>query len=466
MTSYTKIQLIRSEILSKNIIKSSREIDKEISENVSASIHGLHFAWNARFLLTRHFTRVKPMPTFFKTQYDYYILFLSELAVIRALRYIGKKRELSADKIFVIKKLQIQRDESSKLGRELLGCFISYGQVDEMSLDYGLLLSEYFMLNIVKPLALVDHNFIAILPTPLSAISMEIDGNVIYLLPCTITLLIDYYKARETRKRILGYEVDCIETEGYIVACRYDERYHKKVKCFTEFPPFKIIIPKIEQVDDQLFRDYYFERKRIITHVAGIIVFGKQPVLPALGISQNHEGFILVFCEVPYSIDVSSFIHLGEPVTIAEKNGKYKLSGIKLKVERRLQETFKRKVIGTIYFLERKFGAEKQIMNFENIASGRDFDTHDWLEIENNHIYLYAPPFLHLSLLKKISPTQLFQVVRDFSKNQNIDIILRYRDKHKTWIKILRLENLLNIWYKVYSMHKLFLKKYKLSTLL
>jgi len=467
MSIYQKVQITRSEIIAKEIAKCSKGIDKKIDDTFKHThhvIHGLHFAWNAKFLLTRSFAKVKPLPKFFITQYDYYTLFLPELGIIRALRYMGK-RDLSANEIFLIRRLQIQRDETSRLGQELLGCFISYGQVDlKEEINYDLLLLEYFFLNLIKPLAVVDRNFSAILPTPFSTVSILIESDVVFLVPCTALILIDYTKARETRGNILGEVIDYIETEGYTICCKYDEKSPKMVKCYI-IGPFKVVIPKIEQVDEQLYHEYYENRDPVITNLAGIIVFGSKPLLPSLNLN-DFGGFILVFCEVPYSLDVSAFIHLGESINIIDKEEKYRLNGIKLKIEKKLFEIFRNKVFKTIDYIRRNNNAKEQIIDFEKVTS-KNYNFTGWLERVDNCVYLYAPPLITLSLVHKIKFNELLQVMEKFTKRDTgLDIILENRYKHKIWLKILNLENFLKVWYETFNTHRVITEKYKLFTLL
>ena len=467
MSIYQKVQITRSEIIANEVINQSRKIDTKIDNTFKDKhhiIHGLHFAWNAKFLLTKSFAKVKPIPKFFVTRYDYYTIFLPELGIIRALRYMGRQ-DLPANKMFLIKKLQIQRDETSRLGQKLLGCFISYGQVDlKEEINYDLLLLEYFFLNLIKPLVVVDRNFNAILPTPFSTVSILIGSDVVFLAPFTALMLIDYTKAQETRGYILGEIVDYIETEGYTICCRYDEKSPKIVKCYI-IGPFRVVIPEIEQVDEQLYHEYYENRDLVITNLAGIIVFGNKPLLPNLNLN-DFGGFILVFCEVPYSLDVSSFIHLGEPINIIDREEKYKLNGIKLKIENKLFEIFRNKVFRTIGYVRKEYNAKEQIIDFERIVS-EDYNFTEWLERRNNYVYLYAPSLIALSLVHKIKLNELLQVMEKFTKrNTGLNIILENRYEHKIWLKILNLENFLKIWYETFNTHRTIAEKYKLFTLL
>jgi len=454
-----KIQLSRCKFIAQKIIDVAKNVDGEIEKCFGKDhyeLYALPFAWNVRLLLTKSFAKMSVVPRLFKTFYDFYILYFPRLGLVRSVRYTGE-RELPADSVLVVKKLKIQRDEKSSIGENLVGCFISHGQIGSVNdVSSDLLFFEYFYINLVKPLLATYKKFSAILPTPFSVTSILTDGKRKYFVPCSIVLLIDYSKAKENKDYVFGEFLEFIETEGYVLGCIYDEYSPKIIKCKPS-GPFKIVIPKIEQVDEALYGEYYLSKKAIITNVAAIIVLDENLILTNYRKSIK-EGFILVFCEIPFNFDVSAFCHFGDSVDVIGEG--FELKCFKIRVKKDLMEIFKDKVFRTIGYCTRTFRAEEKIIDLNTVSECKSFN---WIKKDEEFLYLYTPPLTNLTSTENVRLDKLLDIVEEFRQKKDL---LFDKDRHKIWIKVIRSDSFFDMFARTFNSQREIAQLYKLYTML
>ncbi|MEM3906188.1 MAG: hypothetical protein QXZ17_04880 [Nitrososphaerota archaeon] len=333
------------------------------------------------------------------------------MGIVRSLRYMGQQELAPLDTLFKVKKMRLQRDEQSKLGEELFGCFISHGQIELESLtNYKLLLIKYLYGNLIKPLAIVRETFSSILPTPFSSISIITrEGEKKLLVPCNLLLLIDYKKAKESSGYILGERLNFIDVETYAFASIYDEKSMKKVKCKV-IGPFRAIIPKIEQVDEKLYEEYFNRKDSVVPNIAGIIVMSNNMLLKN---SADETGYILAFYETPFDVLSSAFVHIGEILNVMTDDHIFK--NAKIRLNRELLNLFQNKISGTMNYAEKNYAAKKaEIMNSEVIKVMIDSRKEGWIEESDEYLYLYAPALIWFSTFSNIKFSEITSILNEF----------------------------------------------------
>lgn len=478
----------------KDILSSVKEIDREIDTLFeSKSLYAIPFIPGVEFLLSKSFLKRRPIPKLLTTSYDYHILYFPQLGIIRSLRYMGQqdlasrqKFELSgmtfeADMLFEIKKLRIQRDAYSKLGKDLTGCFISYGQVniEPLIIHYKLPVMKPLYSNMIKPSAAIQGNFHSILPTPFSSTSITtVDGKEKLLTACNLLLLIDYRKAREGFGYVLGERLNFIEGEAYAFACIHDEKQTEMFR-FQVIGPFKIIIPKIERVDKRLYEEYFYRKDVVVSNVAVVIVMSNINVLLKTFKQDKDEnefraGYILAFYEVPFNILPDAFLHFGELLSIA--NGGYSLECMKIKLNYNLLNLFWNVLLKTMDYVKKTFNTqESEVLNLSSISVLKGYAEkwmeQGWIEHSSEYLYLYAPTLVWFSIIFNIELSEVINMLSEVAREKPLRKLVfdeRGMINHKKLElreKIRELGKYLYIWNKVFNAQRRLARIHKLYML-
>ncbi|MEM2173083.1 MAG: hypothetical protein QXS66_07580 [Thermoproteota archaeon] len=479
----------------KDILNNVKEIDREIDSLFEkGSLHAIPFIPGVEFLLSKSFLKRQPIPQLLTTSYDYHILYFPQLGIIRSLRYKGEhelaprqKFELSgmvfeADMLFEIKKLRLQRDEYSKLGKDLTGCFISYGEVNlEPLIYYKLPIMKLLYSNMIKPLTTIQGSFHSILPTPFSSTSIiTINDNKEKLLTtCNLLLLIDYREAEEKFDYVLGEKLYFIESKAYAFTYKYDEKQTEVAK-FQIVGPFRLIIPKIGQVNRELYEEYFNKKDVVISNVAAVIVMGDVNILLKI-IKQNENGdkidrgYILAFYEVPFSTLPDAFLHMGEPVFIWSDN--HPPGYIKIGLNRNLLNVFQNAFFEKINYVKKEFNAkETKVLGSKTIGVIEEYAKmwieQGWVEYSDKYLYLYAPSLVWLSIVFNVELSDIVYMLNEvISGKTSRKLIFDERGminskKLELKEKILESRKYLYIWNKVFDSQRKLIATHKLNMLI
>ncbi|MEZ0345656.1 MAG: hypothetical protein ABWK01_03820 [Infirmifilum sp.] len=245
-----------------------------------------------------------------RARYDYYIVLLTDLGVIRSIRFSGDVKALSADSSFVVEKLERSRGRDSPLGKELLGSFITYGKVrnEELLNMQAMIGSE---LGLIRPVSELMAGKAAIFPSPLSlmAFTEAEDARIKLLSPATVTVMLNMSKLKPTRLKAFGRISAKYAAPGNLISCK---PFHDRLNC-TAVGPFQVALYceedlcPLQDILGSMRRDY------VMAHVAGFFIFpNERPYL----MQGRGDGFFLAFEEATFLPEAEVMSMVGEPLEI------------------------------------------------------------------------------------------------------------------------------------------------------
>ncbi|MEM4969522.1 MAG: hypothetical protein QXU63_07605, partial [Nitrososphaerota archaeon] len=369
------------------IIKLTKEVDSNVS-GLNREVHGLQVVPDFALVLRHEFLKRGPLPQKYIMKYDYLVLLLAELGLIRAIRYIGKVDKLRHDTTLKIGKLRLQRDETSKLGQELIGSFITQGEIEAES-NEALQQIYPILLNLIRPLTRVKLykdkiKFAAIFPAHFSLVSLpvyESHKRTAFLSPSSMLTLIDYSYAHEKIINILGYKnIRCLITKSYVISCKPislpDSATNPTdiIKCIP-IGPYRTIIPLIDRVNERLREEYCNRQEMVLTNLLGIWVFEERPFM----LCGDSRGYLLALDEIPYIPEVEAFAIFGESSGISLDRLKisYRPAGSSMQTSSNNHDklTLYANIHISKEFISRYNGKVRRLIHF--LLSGKGFNARD-----------------------------------------------------------------------------------------
>jgi hypothetical protein len=387
---------------------------------------------------------------FVRNLYDHYILFFPETTIVRGIRYKGK-RQFNVNKLFKIEKLKKQKEPTSKLGMELLGSFITEGDienVDGVSFDKSIKSIEA-LLPLIRPLLLKPD---ILIPSPLSIIAHEVSSRgtqrKYYLAPATIITIIKDLQFKKEFNILSEKQTGLYSEDSLMLAFDVNNLLIHEVKV-------KIFIPK--QIEEQC--KSIQSLKRLVSQ--GIpVVIGLQGVFiiecdkPLLQFNTS-TGYFLALRKVDVVIDIEALSIYGEVQCHSFQQIKSDRAGpdfcYAIRCKKIHLDNFKSTVIS--YFRKLK----NDVHMLLNLYYSKFVDTDIMLRfsIENdNYLELMAPPLITnismgviefakifnlLKVLEKLSHTRGIEQLMMLYNNPEIKYLSRMLES--PWHKALKIQH-------------------------
>jgi hypothetical protein len=397
----------------KDLLTYANELDKKFEREVTSErpVYGLHVMPGIVLLLKHHALMIKRYTAKeFLTNYDHFMLVFPELLSIRAIRFSGKER-LDASSSFLVSKLSRQKGESSKIGRNLIGSFITEGKLENID-ETALQLLSPVLLELIRPFLKTNLIF----PSPLSLMTHEIFvGNFskrLFLSPCALTVILKGKNFKYVKRfQALGEMLEgLLINDGIVLA--FDTSQER-----LEEGSLKVFLPLGGFADERfkLYQEYLKAGRSIITHLLGILVFEeKVPIL-----KPNTQGYFLALQEMPIYLDVEALAVYGELYGFTFKFTHLSRTSQKycaIRCRKDQVERFTQAVQRKISSLSRELNAH---ITFEELKIGdvtKEKLLSEYLISENHHIKLLAPPLLVPAITKGLESKVLQEILNTLQK--------------------------------------------------
>jgi len=402
-----------------NLLNNVRELDEKFEQSVTPGrpIYGLQVMPGMVLLLQHHALVVKRFSSKeFLSEYDHFILVFPELLSIRAVRFSGKGK-LDLDSSFLISKLSKQKGESSRIGRELIGSFITQGMLEKVN-DSVLWPLLPILLALIRPFL---KNGV-LLPSPLSLIAHEILerglSKKVFLSPCALTVILRDFKYQK-RFPVLGKELQgLLVHQGNILAFDASQGILKTGQ-------LKVFIP-LERLDDAEFYSYRecLEKGRpVISYLLGVLVFEyEKPVM-----KPDTRGHFLALQEVPLQLDAEALAVYGKPhsFTLRSKLSLSRPSELyyAISCEKQKAEAFKQAVLRKISSLGKELNACMPLTELKvgDIAE-KEFIS-KFFQADEHYVRLLAPSLLTLALTDDNEVGRILKALDELRKLSSLSAI-------------------------------------------
>uniref|UniRef100_A0A7J2TBU7 Uncharacterized protein n=1 Tax=Ignisphaera aggregans TaxID=334771 RepID=A0A7J2TBU7_9CREN len=391
--------------------------------------------------------------------YDHYILFFFEVSMVRGVRYKGKRR-FDINKPFEIKKLLKQKDKTSKIGSELLGSFITEGEIENVD-ERALNDHARVLLLLIRPLLMRPN---ILIPSPLSIIVHETWESRMqrkyYLAPSIVTVIIKNLRF-EKDFNVLGEKQEGAYSDSALLLAFDAKQY------LIQEVRVRIFIPK--RIEEQygnlrLLRKYVSQDKPIAVGLQGVFIIEcDEPVLKL----DTCSGYFLVLQKADVIANIEAFGIYGEARCYELQAQKYTSQKHKLcyaigckKVH---LENFKNAM--TKYFR----GLEKEgvhilpgthIHNIQLKEPTYSNTLSKFLIERDNYVELLAPPLTTHILMDKLQLGEVHSLLKTVEMLGNLKgieqqlSIYRLDFRTKNLLKMLE-----SSWYKAFRVQHEFVKK-------
>lgn len=392
---------------------------------------------NARHISVRFFTNI----------YDNLIVLLPDLGIIKSIRYKGKDN-LPMEP-FAVGKLVIEKG-GTRLGEELIGSFITYGNINNADTINPLQSQKFFfaILNMIRPSARVKMynggTKAFIFPSPMSLTCLKYGSDTIYQVPGSSITLINYRKAISKKVTILGESVDCLEAPAYFISCKFSQQEDNLAPKCKPLGPFTSFTPVVKGLTDELV-EYAEKRSPTLTNLLGILIFGSGLVCPCSNSSSNRSCYLLALSPgVPYIPELEVISLLAEPVTVSWKSEVQSFHfQLYLRVNNEYVKSFTSKVAGTLNYLCVRFNAVDEVRRLNPVINSIK---NTFLWEDQDYIYMLAPPLLMYSvdcvkgIERKLSSKHIYPLLDPELRNMMPRLPLA-----NTWLSILsNVRNIVN----------------------
>ncbi|AKG38573.1 hypothetical protein MA03_03725 [Infirmifilum uzonense] len=407
----------------------------------------------------------------YTTYYDYYIVLLSEIGSVRAIRFSGRVQRLNVNESFRVERLERKKDDRSKIGEELTGTFITYGNIENVKL-VELQIYISLLMGFIRPLVLDEGHRTAIIPSPLSLIAYEEHNShkssLVYLSPASVIVQLDE-KVQKTRIELFNKYVNGIMTNGFMFS--FDGSF------FYRIGPFRILIPLTYNETKDMYQ------AKAVKNFKGIFFFKRSPPYMIPGSEPN--AYFLALEEAPFNFDSKILGILGKVLEFKIKTPIHspKKSDVKMEIMKEkiiypfisINSKALQEARSKFHSFERKLTGSNAVepINKPTISDHVEHDKFFYKEPTSNELFYLTPPFISKlvhenipldakNLLVKVKETvelqlqDLWEITNPFSEKSGI---------HELKV-ILEAGLYSNKWRKLYSEYIDFAKKHKLKFLL
>lgn len=448
------------------IVNITKRIDEKVEKELNytgRAIYGVPFIFNLKLLFKILGVKyTPPIPKLYVAFYDLVPLHLLEIGVIRGIRYSGIMRKITAEDLLIIKKLQRQKLGASSL---FPGMFISYGKFkEEAELSPQLALISLLYANFFKPMSFRHEHAEAILPTPLSLVAY---GSRRYMVPAYLLLILDYSKAKERKGRILGEYISYIEARAQPVGFISHDEYTN----FRLLSKYRLIVPKVPlMVDEQLYKEYYEKRGRIMAYVRAIIEISEQPLLPSLthkDLGYGGRGHIIAFNEIPFAPFIFPFALTGTLADAVINFGK-KLPSVSINYIELTQEQLhllETKLARTIDYIRRRESCELGDSLQHTIGSILLNTMREYIHSVQDYVKLYSPSIILALTELSCNPIKILEDLWRLYEETGYERTLYYYENRELIRRLRQTSRFNNIWYTILQQISSFRNNYKLLSL-
>lgn len=446
---------------------------------------------STRFSLIKKNISYTPLiPRIYTQFYDVLPVYLINYGITRGIRYSGEKKPLPSSDVLRIDFLRTKRNESVRIYEEAVGTLITFGMLESIEIPpEPLLLLWNFFMHLSKPYILLEKQFSAIIPSPLSIISASHKkyGIMPFSIFSSIALL-DFTKPRKVKRWIIGSlaPVNCVELRVQLmVFLPYFEHW------FTLTPPFKVVIPEKSEylcIEEDLLREnaeIYIEKKqKIISDIILICPFNRDYLFnPNINIGNCLGEPLMIVCEIPlivYPMASTLMGKLSGEFILREPNMlKIKIGPLATTLMKSWLSTFESKLTNSIYHFSRHYAAHISEILYSEVARQIVSSLIDYLipiGQTNEHLYIPSPPLLGCFIRLLGKPE--FSEIREHLKN-----LLQIPSEELTSINLLEklrveqfvdLESILkpiknsqlffSVWKNTFIKYRKLLEKYQLCS--
>ena len=361
------------------------ELDKRFEADLKSvpSVYGLQIFPGIVLLLEHYGLSIHSFRAEeFLSKYDHFILIFPDFLSIRAIRFSGKK-EFTRDSSFLISKLSKQKGEHSKIGRELLGSFITQGKFENICNPVIQILSP-LLLALIRPFSKGN----SIIPSPLSFIVHEIFSSGLsrrfFLSPCTMTLILKDCKYLNDFF-VLGKKLKGLFVRNAVALAFDVSREELREVNLNVFLPLE----KFFEQEFGFYLEHFKMGKAIAAHLLGILVMEGEPI-----IVPESKGFFMALQETPAQFEIQALAMYGN-IRYFELKLPSRHYYYSIKCERQKVEKIRRLIQKKIWSIKRDrsvYSSFDRLGVWEYIKEplSRCFLSKDY------GIELYAPPLLPL----------------------------------------------------------------------
>ncbi|MEM2293789.1 MAG: hypothetical protein QXY49_03550 [Thermofilaceae archaeon] len=400
------------------------------------------------------------------TVYDFIPVIISELGIVRSIRFSGDTSRLDSRSSFTLEKLKRCKGENARVADELHGSFITYGKIENTNLS-SLQLYVGSLMGLIRPYAkILAKNVSAIIPSPLSLFAFKCYGSTeqVWLSPSTVTVHLSSNDVVTRKLYILGKRIEGVVTNGYFISCKPSI----ESLSFAQVGPFPIIFPLSRDfLDDVISTIDALKNHDIVAHLAGTFVFKGNPFLLSGSMSAD-QGYFLALSELPIPLDVEIISMIGEPWNI-DLGGRYdKRIYPAIKGDVDFFNRVKGRFLREIYRLKTDYKAEDFLQNQTVGAFLLSLNTF----FNKGEVFKYylSPSLITITILDNIHAgsiyRSLYEVIRVLNIREKVSDweLISLIDRDEILKKIIReIGTHTRVWAEAYTMHEELAKKFNLG---
>ncbi|MEM0093317.1 MAG: hypothetical protein QW753_02980 [Thermofilum sp.] len=450
------------EEISREILSALRKIDENIEKHtINHELHGLQpIPRFSTVLYYESLAKDKMGYDLRYTKYDYFPVLLSDLGIVRSIRFSGKVDKIDIDNSFIVKKMNKSREDGRRIAERLSGVFITYGKIKNMNLS-TLQMFAGAVMGLLRPYAkILQPNVHAVVPSPLSLSAYEYRAGEnlrrVWLSPSSVTVHLSRGIAEKRENQVLGRKIRYAIAEGYMVS----GKPRGGGASYVKVGPFPVVFPLSEDFREDLIHIVDKLRKHdVIAHLVGIFVFEGEPYLLS-GQGQPARGYFLSLSEFPIPLDVEIIAMVGEPweLDLGGKPFRRKLYPALCVYGKKIFESARRDFLKTLRSIRMSSGAEDLIESQVIGSSLALFDEFFW-DIEDMKCYL-SPPLITMALMESIPVEKIyesvFKAIGQIRLMQNLAEDLRIYSVSReddVFRKVFEKRKLMDVWAEAYRVH-------------
>lgn len=458
---------------------------EEVSENVVSALKSIDESIEQRLGSQPNCRALQPIPHFSSVllvdytirdrlgsdirfaAYDYVPVLISELGVVRSIRFSGKTENIYFRNSFKIERLKRFKGESARIAEEVPGTFVTLGKIEFTNLS-DLQLYVGALMGLIRPYAkILAKDSFAIIPSPLSLCAFRyLYGGAfehVWLSPSTVTVRLSSESARVTKMNILGKWIEAVVTEGHMISCKTDA-FNVSL---LEVGPFPIVLP----LSQDFLSDIHplissLKYKDLIVYLAGIFVFKGAPYMRDIR-TASEDGYFLALSELPIPLDVEIAAVTGEPWKIEMKGSRERSIFPSLKSEKDLFDTTRKEFLNKIRKIRINFKAN-DLLQSQTIGGSLSSLNEFFISYEY-FIYYLSPPLITTVILDNISTSEIYEIIMNIiwaihkaRSNTDLELVLLSRN-NKIFKKIIDLRTHTEVWSRAYSIHRSLAEKFNLG---
>lgn len=463
-------------VISNAVIQALRSIDEMVEQRLGSQPNCRALLPIPRFssvLLVDYVTKDKLGYDVHFTSYDYIPVLISELGIVRSIRFSGKTSNDFLKNSLLLEKLKRCKGEDAKIVEEVPGTFITFGKMESINLSH-LQLYIGVLMGLIRPYAkILSKDSFAIIPSPLSLCAFRYlhGGSLehVWLSPSTVTVHLTSNSTRVTKMNILGKWIRVVVAEGHMISCKTDPNLAQV--SLRDVGPFPIVLPLCSDfLSDIQPLIESLNCKDLIACLAGIFVFKETPYMLDTRTS-SHSGYFLALSELPIPLDIEIAALTGEPWKV-DISGRWRERAIFPGIisEMELFEKTKKVLLNKIRKIRDHYGAIDLLMSQ---TIGSFLSTIDEFFYSNEYfMYCLSPPLITTVILDNIPAYKIYETILNVflaihrARLSGFDTdfeLISLCGKDEILRKIIKLRTHTEVWSKAYRIHNELMKKFNLG---